>query len=192
MTALAYKSETVSPSLQYKEIPATEDENNFKDSIEISKARIDSFFKTPSVESELEENTDSNTVVPSLSKKENFVEFVKDSLVRQKTSVSSQHWKGYVTKREEDYFSAIITDPSNENQDEEIQMPLKSISSDDLHLVVEGSYFDWHIGYEKISGTTQRFSKVLFRRMPKWTSDDFNKAKHLAQQIKDFLSSQPE
>ena len=63
---------------------------------------------------------------------------------------------------------------------------------DDLQLVVEGALFDWHIGYEKKSGTTQKYSKILFRRMPRWTISDFEQANKLKNKFKEFLSNQPE
>lgn len=153
----------------------------------MSKARIDSFFKEPSIESEINEEIGSNTVVSISAQENNLIRFMKDSPYRQKTSISSQRWSGHVTNRTEEYFKAIISDHSNGNPDEEIEMPLKAVSQDDLHLVVEGALFDWHIGYERISGTTQRYSKVLFRRMSRWTSDDFNRAKKLKNKMKNFL-----
>jgi len=113
---------------------------------------------------------------------------VHDSVYRQKTSVSSQKWKGYVTQKNEEYFTAIITDLSNKSQDEEVEIPLRAISKDDFHLVIEGAWFDWHIGYERVSGTTQKYSKILFKRMPRWTKNEFVHAKKLKQKFKDFLS----
>jgi hypothetical protein len=59
-------------------------------------------------------------------------------------------------------------------------------------LVVEGALFDWHIGYEKTSGTTQKYSKILFRRMPRWTRSDFDRANLVKNKFKEFLSKQSE
>lgn len=192
MTALAYKSITIPPFSVNKEKPDTEDDALLaRDSFQFSQARIESFFKNPSVETEIDQEQQNSTNSTFEKDCSNLVKLYFDSIYRQKTAVSSQKWKGYVTKKNDEYFSAIITDLSNHSQDEYVEIPLKLISQDDLHLVEEGAYFDWHIGYEKLSGTTQKYSKILFRRMPRWTSSEFSKAKQLKTEFKNFLSNQP-
>ncbi len=192
MTAAAYKTITIPPFSANKKKPDTEDDVlTGYDSFEFSQARIDSFFKNPSVETEIDQEQKNSTNSTFGKDCSNLVRPRFDSLYRQKTAVSSQKWKGYVTNRNDEYFSAIITDLSSKNQDEYVEIPLKLISQDDLHLVEEGAYFDWHIGYEKFSGTTQKYSKILFRRMPRWTIGEFIKAKQLKAEFKNFLSNQP-
>jgi len=55
-------------------------------------------------------------------------------------------------------------------------------------LVQEGAIFYWHIGYEKSSGTTQKSSKILFKRMPRWVCNDLQKAEPFKRKLKAFLN----
>lgn len=192
MNSLAYKYETTPSTILNKEDLVTEDLEVLENSVELSEARIKSFFKTPSVETELDENLNSNTIAPLQNFQKNLLRLVPKTSYRQKTSTSSQKWKGHVIEKYDSYFTAIITDISNKNPDEIVELPTETISQDDLHLVVEGALFDWHIGYEKTSGTTQKYSKILFRRMPRWTRSDFDRANLVKNKFKEFLSKQSE
>ena len=189
MNSLAIKSLTTL-DITDKISPATEDDDSFG-SIEISKERIDSFTKDPTIETEIDDVDKQCTVLPLPIKKENLLRIEENRVYRHKTSVSSQSWRGYVVDLKNDHFRAIITDLSGHNQDEEVEIPLKAISQDDLHLVVEGAHFDWHIGYEKYSGTTQKYSKILFRRMPRWTRNDFLKAATMKKKLLGFIAEIP-
>lgn len=192
MNSLAYKDETTPPTISNKEDLVTEDLEVLENFVELSEARIKSFFKTPSVETELDENLNSNTIAPLQRFQKDLLCLVPKTSYRQKTSTSSQKWKGHVIEKYDSYFTAIITDLSNKNPDEIVELPTETISQDDLHLVVDGALFDWHIGYEKTSGTTQKYSKILFRRMPRWTHSDFDRASLVKNKFKDFLSKQPD
>jgi hypothetical protein len=190
VTALAYKSQTIPLVAANKFFPVSDEGNLFDEALELSKTRIEGFFTTPSVETEIDKSFNSETVIFNPGEQKDLVRFIQNTPYRQKTSISSQKWKGYVVDKGPEYFKAIITDISKTNQDEEVEIPLKAISQDDLHLVIEGARFDWHIGYEKLSGTTQKYSKILFRRMPRWTLSEFERAKSLKQKFKEFLSNQ--
>ncbi|WP_320041958.1 hypothetical protein [uncultured Desulfobacter sp.] len=192
MSGLAnYHSDTYS-MIPNENISNTEGAEFIDGPIQLSETRINSFFKKPSVETEFDENLNSCTDVSTPNSNDNLLRLVQQTVYRYKTSTSSQKWRGYVTKKNDDYFTAIITDCSTNHPDEEVDLPLEIISPDDLHLVVEGALFDWHIGYEKNSGTTQKYSKILFRRMPRWTISDFEQANELKNKFKEFLSNQPE
>ncbi|MCP4763188.1 MAG: hypothetical protein GY870_15550 [archaeon] len=191
MAALAYKSETIPPVNISKDIPTSDEGDLFDDCLELSETRINSFFKKPSVETEIDDPIHSDTMLSFTFEQDSLVELVHDNNYRQKTSVSSQKWKGYVIKKDNEYFTAIITDSSHNNPDEEVEIPLKMVSQDDLHLVTDGAYFDWHIGYERLSGTTRKYSTILFKRMPRWTAIDFEKATKLKYKFRKFLLKQP-
>ncbi len=62
------------------------------------------------------------------------------------------------------------------------------ISEDDQELIRPGAIFNWHIGYEMERGTVKRSSIIRFRRMPKWTESDKEKAESFEKELKHFLN----
>ena len=79
-----------------------------------------------------------------------------------------------------------ITNPGN--PDEMITLPLEEIESRDRSLIQPGALFLWHIGYR--SGPKyprERFSKICFRRLPKWTDDEIQDANKLSQEYANYL-----
>lgn len=157
----------------------------------VSKERIDSFFKKPSVEpDEIDQTCQRKTSVSqSLPIKDGkAIAFVPKKIYHPKTFSSLQKWEGYVLELHEEYFIARITDMSDEHDDEEIEVMLTEISEDDRGLICPGAIFYWHIGYETERGTVKRSSIIRFRRMPRWTESDIEKAKDFEKQMKNFLN----
>lgn len=93
-----------------------------------------------------------------------------------------QEWEGYVTKiRDSDFTARLVdlTDPTDEL--EEADFPVDELSRDDKKLLREGAIFRWLIGYQDtIAGTRTRFSKIVFRRLPAWSSKDIDEARKKA------------
>lgn len=100
-----------------------------------------------------------------------------------------QKWEGIVEEIDEDYFSARVTDRTDETEDEYVEFDLEEIDPEDKDLLQKGAIFYWSIGYYT-SQIGQRFraSEIRFRRLPAWSRKDLeearNKASFLAQQLK--------
>jgi len=153
----------------------------------VSQERIDSFFKEPSVEPDesCQGKTSASHSLPI--KDSRVIAFVPKRTYHPRTFSSLQKWEGYVLELHEDYFIARITDLSDEHEDEEIEVMLAEISEDDRGLICPGAVFYWHIGYETEKGTVKRSSIIRFRRMPRWTDSDIEKAKDFEKNMKLFL-----
>jgi len=159
----------------------------------LSQERINSFLREPSVEpDEVEENTDARAnSFKSQSrpvKNESPIALVPKTIYSPRTFSSLQKWEGYVIETNDDYFLARITDLSEDHEDEEIEVMYTEISDDDKELVRPGAIFYWHIGYETEKGTVKRSSIIRFRRLPKWTESDTEKAKDFEKRMKLFLN----
>lgn len=159
-------------------------EDHSNETVEITKQRIDSFVKEPSVEPEETEQESINFKNTSMYISQRFEQKETKAILTvpklpksKKTFSSLQSWEGYVIDINHEYFTARITDLSGEHPDEEIEILLEDISDDDKKLVVCGAIFYWHVGYETENGTKKRSSIIRFRRMPRWTKSDFLKAK---------------
>lgn len=186
-TALAENFSAFSES----ETPETLPRENFEDELtEISQQRIDSFFKAfsePDQEGEFNKNENHPNILFFLLKDKQPVALAPEIRIRQRAFISSRKWEGYVTEIYEDSFSARITDLSEQYPDEEVEIELRAVSEDDLHLVRTGAVFNWHIGYETEHGTRKRVSIIRFRRLPVWTESDFEKAEESEKKLKNFL-----
>lgn len=95
------------------------------------------------------------------------------------------HWEGIVTRIEGDSFFATLTDifdPSN--QELGAEFPTAEVSEIDKDLLAEGAAFRWIIGRRKRShGTEELVSKIVFRRLPRWTPRQLDRVKTKAQQL---------
>jgi len=157
--------------------------------VELSQPRIKSFYSGPSLEPDDEdiifnnkkERGTSPTLVPVINKP---VALVPRSDYRPRIFNAIRSWEGFVIDLYQDYFSARITDLNEKEQDEDVEILLKDVSEDDKKLVMPGAIFYWHVGYENERGTVKRSSIIRFRRMPRWSSSDFKKARELETKIK--------
>lgn len=91
-----------------------------------------------------------------------------------------QRFVGVVTEVEDDCFSAEIRDLTNPNNpDEEVKIYLSEVTDNDKYLVLPGSVFNWYLGdiverdYQKIK---ESYSKISFRRLPRITEEEFERA----------------
>lgn len=100
-----------------------------------------------------------------------------------------QIWNGIVTKVDDQEFTVRLEDKTNpENPDELVVLSIDEIEDKDHPLIKIGAMLLWHIGY--ISGRMTpryRFSKISFRRLPKWTEDEVQEADQLAKEYADFF-----
>ncbi len=159
----------------------------------LSRQRIDSFFKEPSLEpddpkAQTPGKSDGLDSQPLPLKKKAPIAFLPKRPYHPRTFSSLQRWEGYVIEILDEYFIARITDLDDEHEDEEIEVMFSEISEDDQELIRPGAIFNWHIGYEMERGTVKRSSIIRFRRMPKWTESDKEKAESFEKELKHFLN----
>jgi hypothetical protein len=160
---------------------------------EISQERIKTFLREPSIEPEEEggELFSSKTKVESQTftgKNTSPIAVLPKQKYSPKTYVSLGKWEGYVIDSYDNFFLARITDLKEEHGDEEVEIFFDEISDDERKLVRPGAIFYWSIGYEKEKGTVKRSSIIRFRRLPKWTKSDIDKAKKIKSELENFLN----
>ena len=85
-----------------------------------------------------------------------------------------QEFEGRVVSisQKEGLFAAYLTDVTSGSDDEseDVDLPVEDISDTDLPLFEEGAIFRWLIGYRYQGTTKERFSKLVFRRIPAWSA----------------------
>jgi hypothetical protein len=95
-----------------------------------------------------------------------------------------QEWDGYVIEIGGETFTARLIDITalSENEHEEADFPISELSDRDRQLLCVGAIFRWAIGYRKSnSGTKQRVSSIVFRRLPAWTSRELDENRKKAE-----------
>lgn len=112
----------------------------------------------------------------------------KSSSTRDDKFIMLQRWEGTVTKVSKDSFVARLSDLSQENLEEEAEIPIEEIPEADLGLVEPGAVFYWCIGYiDRVGGQRIRASMIRFRRLPTWTQPAIEKVKADAQRLRQIL-----
>ena len=112
----------------------------------------------------------------------------KSSGTKDDKFIMLQRWEGTVTKVSEDSFVARLSDLSQENLEEEAEIPIEEIPEADLRLVEPGAVFYWCIGYiDRVGGQRIRASMIRFRRLPSWTRPAIQKVKVEAQRLRQIL-----
>ena len=96
-----------------------------------------------------------------------------------------QKWEGKVIAVMEDSFVAEVTDKTTlSNDEEEMEINIREVPPDDLHLLRPGSFFYWSRGYEDGRGVPrQRVSRIRFQRLPGLTIRDIDRAKEAAMEF---------
>lgn len=109
--------------------------------------------------------------------------------VNQQKEDIKQIWSGVVTEINDQELTVKLEDITNpDNPDEIVVLSLEEIEKREWSLIEVGAMFLWHIGYR--SGPKypmQRFSKISFRRLPKWTSEEIHNAEILAKEYANFF-----
>jgi hypothetical protein len=171
--------------------PILEEKNIVGD---LSASRIKSYLERPTVQTYEEDLIQDNRKTPSAfseftKPKEKLIALMPASTSFPRTFIASESWEGYVIKTFNYYFSARITDLTEEEPDEDIEILYKDISTDDRKLIKPGAIFDWHVGNENDRGTIRRISIIRFRRLPRWSKSELTKATEIKEKIKDLLTS---
>ena len=99
-----------------------------------------------------------------------------------------QKWEGRVLERGGDWFTAVLSDLSDGQTEEEAEFDLDEVTTDDHHLVVPGGVFYWNVGYRtELSGEKSRQSVIWFRRLPSWSTRDVARLEQRARDLRDQL-----
>ena len=100
-----------------------------------------------------------------------------------------QIWNGVVTEFNDQEFTVRLEDKINpENPDELVVLSIDEIDDRDKHLINVGAMLLWHIGYRYgPNNPRERFSKIAFRRLPRWTEEEIQGAEQLAKGYADFF-----
>lgn len=112
----------------------------------------------------------------------------RDSLPAGRFTVL-QSWEGVVVSVNDAEFTAILTDRTTENSEEEVVIGIEEISEDDRKLVKPGAVFYWFIGYKDAPGEPRRrVSQIRFRRLPAWSQHDIDQAARHASELSAIFS----
>ena len=104
-----------------------------------------------------------------------------------------QKWSGTVIDCSDDELTARLEDLTNPaNPDEIVVLSTEEIESRDHALIQRGAVFLWQIGYRYgPKYPRERFSKIRFRRLPKWTKEEIQHAEKLAEEYANFFRADP-
>ncbi len=100
-----------------------------------------------------------------------------------------QKWEGYVTKVGKESFWARISTIIGEGSDQDVELDIQEIDSDDRELIEPGAVFYWSMGYLDRPSGRLRASLIRFRRLPIWEEQDLGKAKAEAEKLQVFLNN---
>ena len=108
-------------------------------------------------------------------------------------SVVLQDWEGVIETVDNESFAARLRDLTiNERYPSEmVEIPIEDVSEDDLELLRVGAVFYLTVGRLKHrNGRQERFGRIVFRRLPSWTSSAVRRAKERAERFANFLGSE--
>lgn len=112
---------------------------------------------------------------------------------REASEVIVQDWEGIVESIETETFTALLRDLTADEAypGERADLPIEDITPDDRGLLKPSAIFYLTVGRSTgPTGQRQRFSRMEFRRLPVWTSADFDRADERAQRLARFLGSE--
>ncbi len=99
-----------------------------------------------------------------------------------------QQWEGTVVSIEGDHFEALVRDVVDRRRPEErATIVLADIFEDDQPLIKPGAVFFWTIGYELKRAGRKTSSVIRFRRLPKWSRFELDRANKKAQEFDSLL-----
>ena len=89
-----------------------------------------------------------------------------------------QKWEGTVLEvLKESFWTRLVNHTDESKPDEEAEFSMGEVHPDDRQLVRPGAVSYWNIGYsDSISGQRTRVSTLIFRRLPVWTDEEFERA----------------
>lgn len=102
-----------------------------------------------------------------------------------------QLWEGYVLSVSDNEFQARIIDKTiPENPEEEVVLPIKEVTEEDIKLLEEGAVFYWSIRYVDRPGEGRsRDSLIRLRRLPSITRKEIEIAKSEAKNLAALFST---
>lgn len=105
-------------------------------------------------------------------------------------SVVLQDWEGVVETVGNESFTARLRDLTiNERDPSEIaEFPVEDVSDDDRELLDVGAVFYVTVGrLIRSNGRQERFGRIVFRRLPGWTSSTLRRAEKRAERFSRYL-----
>jgi hypothetical protein len=104
--------------------------------------------------------------------------------------IKLQEWEGQVERVGRRYFYGRLVDltTGETEETEEVDFPIDDLTDSDRKLLVPGAVFRWIIGYRYNRGQKDRFSRIVIRRLPIWTSDEIRAADERATKLHEILS----
>lgn len=91
-----------------------------------------------------------------------------------------KNWEGVVTTVNEDTFHAVMRETTSRDSraEDSFEIDIDSVPSGDRELLTEGAVFYLTLGVETPLGQgPQKTTRLFFRRMPKWSPRDIERAK---------------
>lgn len=109
--------------------------------------------------------------------------------IDNKIEIIKQRWNGTVIDCSDQELTARLEDLTNpQNPDEIVVLSTEEIENRDQPLIKTGAMFLWHIGYRYgPKYPRERFSKISFRRLAKWTEGEIQDAEKQAKEYADFF-----
>lgn len=104
-----------------------------------------------------------------------------------------QQWVGRVVETRETEFSAIISDKTNpEKDDQYVVIDSEDITPDETSLIEPGAVFYWSVGFFDYPGRGRsRESRIRFRRLKGPSKEDIALSKKIGKKFADFFKSNP-
>jgi hypothetical protein len=157
------------------------DIQNFAIQVEVNSALASNDFALPSLpKQELADNSVKKTLPKNLllRKVANLVYASKRS---KSYSLKTQTWQGYVVEIKESTFIAKLDDLTKAGGTYEMaEFELDEVSPGDTNLLKPGAIFYWSVGSSITNGQIKKESMLRFKRVAKWTEDDYDSAIDLA------------
>lgn len=114
--------------------------------------------------------------------------YLREKISRRNEFVLMQKWEGVVLEIKKDSFIARLVDLMRKGVEEEAELLIDEVSSEDRKLIKPGVIFYWNIGYlDSLSGQRTRSSIIRFRRLPAWNKKEIEKAESEATLIRESI-----
>lgn len=97
-----------------------------------------------------------------------------------------KNWEGVVTSVEGDSFFASmrLTNSKSERAEDEFEIDIDNVARGDRDLVREGAIFYLTVGIRRPRGEgPQKTTRIIFRRMPRWSSRDIERGEAAATEL---------
>ncbi len=131
--------------------------------------------------------TDYNAVEPQRKVRSISPNYDRDTFTKNSEHFNLlKNWEGVVTAIEEDTFFASmrLTDSENRLAEDEFEIDFDNVPEGDRGLVCEGAIFYLTVGKLYLPGEgPQKVTRIIFRRMPRWSASDIERAEAAAEDL---------